>query len=201
MPKKITQSELGRLTGLSHTAAAKLVKMGCPLTSRKAATAWMNGRELKRPPTTGKFADQKEPTDPKPLTESKPSRTGDSLYDALQNAIMVADDAFEAYQEARVQRLSSRSVRLSEHSKALITRMKVEQVYREELERRNLLIPKSEAVEMCRRVMEPVLRRLKKLPQERGPQCNPQNALQAVTILQREVNAIIDTGRKALESV
>jgi len=49
--------------------------------------------------------------------------------------------------------------------------------------------------------MEPVLRRLKKIPAEVGPQVNPQDALTAVKILEGEVNAVIAIGRKALDAL
>ncbi len=73
--------------------------------------------------------------------------------------------------------------------------------YREEMERRGLLVDKGAIIELTRRVMDSVQRRLKKLPQERGPECSPENPLVAVGILETEVNSIIETGRKALDAI
>lgn len=198
--------EIAEHLGVSQARVVQLIALGMPKNSLKAADRWRAERGTgKRAPTnkTSKFAD--EPDEPKtrgrPKIAKQPSRTGDSLLDALLNSIAVADGAFEDYEYARVNKLGSRSVRLSEHNKAIDSRLKAEKAYREELERRRLIIPISEATDMCRRTMEPVLRRLKKLAQEAGPQCNPQDPLKAVKILESEVNAIIATGRRALDAI
>lgn len=173
------------------------------MNSLRAADLWRKNRGAKRERTDtklSKFADEPRGKG-RPVKAKQPSRTGDSLLDALLNSIAVADGAFEDYEYARVHKLGSRSIRLSEHNKAIDSRLKAEKAYREELERRRIIVPISEAIDMCRRTMEPVLRRLKKLPQEAGPQCNPQEPLNAVKILEGEINAIIATGRRALDAI
>jgi len=196
-------TEIANHWGVSRPRASKLVKEGCPTNSLKAADLWRENRGRKREAPKsklGKFADEPKRKG-RPQTPRKPAKTGDSLLDALNNAIAVADGAFEDYEYARVHKLGSRSIRLSEHNKAIDSRLKAEKAYREEMERRKILVPIQEAVDMCRRTMDPVLRRLKKLPQESGPQCNPQDALTAVRILEAEVNTIIGIGRKALDAI
>jgi len=137
----------------------------------------------------------------RPQNQRKPVRTKDSLADALSNAILANEGAFEDYEFARVNKLGTRSVRLSEFNKSLDGRLKAERAYREEMEIRGVLVPKQQIVEMARRCMETVLRRLNKLPQEQGPQCNPQEPLMAVKILEREVDEIKAAGQIALNDL
>ncbi len=194
--------DLVKHTKLSRTRIRDFIAEGAPKTTFKAFDQWMKDRGQKRAPTGGrpasKFADER--LIGKPKKPKKPSKTGDSLLDALTNTILVADGAFEDYEWARVNKLGSRSARLSEHNKAIDARLRAEKAYREEMERRKLLVPITEATDLCRRSIEAVLRRLKKLPDEQGPQCNPQNPLLARQILQAEVNTIIAVGRKAIDS-
>jgi hypothetical protein len=204
MPKpKCNISQIAKRWGVSRTRVQQLVAEGCPANSFKAADLWRQARGQKRPPTNTKickFADEPrgKGRPPKPKT---PSRTGDSLQDALNNAIAVADGAFEDYEYARVNKLASRSIRLSEHNKALDSRLKTEKAFREEFERRKILVPVQEVTDMCRRAIEAMLRRLKKMPDEQSPQCNPQNPLVARGVLQNEVDAIIEVGRKSINAL
>lgn len=95
----------------------------------------------------------------------------------------------------------TQSAALSMHNHALDQRFKAEKAYREEQERRNILVPKQEATELCRRSMEAMLRPLKKLATETGPQCANKDALLIVKILERKIAEIIATGRKALHDL
>lgn len=197
--------DIAKHLGVSQPRAVQLCQLGCPKNSLRAVDRWRQERGQKRAPTNKgcKFAD--EPDEPtgkgRPKAPRAPAKTGNSLLDALSNAIAVADGAFEDYDFARRNKLGSRSVRLAEHNKALDSRLKAEKAYREEVERRKLIVPLQEAMDMCRRTMEPVLRRLKKIPSEVGPQCNPQDPLMASKILEGEVNAVIAVGRKALDAL
>lgn len=199
----LTQKEIAKFLGVSQPRVSQLFAEGCPNSSIEAVEKWRQETGFKRVPTntqTSKFADD-PPRKGRKRTARKPSQTNDSLLDALKNAIAVSDGAFLDYEDARVNRLATRSIRLSEHNKAVDMRLKAEKAYREELERRKLLVPIQEAMDICRRTMEPVLRRLKKIPQEVGPQCNPQDPLMAVKILEAEINSVIAVGRKALNAL
>lgn len=215
----VSQSKLAKHWGISRSAVKKRVKQGCPLNSIRAAELWWEKRILKRAPTTGpnvgKFADkvqsraeEPDPLEPidgvkrrgRPITPNKPSRSGDSLRDALNNAITVQERAFQQVEKALINGASSMSALLHVHTKALEARFMAETAYREELERRGLVIDRTIMNEMVRRTMEPVLRRIRRLPQERGPECYESgSAINAVNILEKEVNSIIKIGRKALE--
>lgn len=199
--------QLAAHLGISKAMVGKLRdKGGMPTNSLRAAKLWRESQNKQRAATSAKKDEKcKSAAEPKfrgrPIKPPKPSKTGDSLLDALSNTIVVADAAFKAYHHAMSKGLSTQTVRLSEHSKAIDARLKAEKAYREEMERRGLLVPKSQITDLCRRCMDTVLRRLKKLPTEQGPQCNPQEPLMAVRILEREVNEILSAGQKALATL
>ena len=192
----VSQRALAKHWGISQPHVNRLVKKGCPVNSLRAATLWRKARGRKRAPTNSGL--NLDPKPGRPKNPAKPSKSGDSLLDALHNAIAAADDAFEDYQAARLAHSMERSSALSIHNKALDQRFKAEKAYREEQERRNILVPRQEIIEICRRAMDQVLRALRKLPTETGPQCNPTDALLARNTLEREVNKIISIGHKAL---
>jgi hypothetical protein len=195
----VSQGQLAKHWGITQQAVSKLVKQGCPLNSLRAATLWRKARGRKRAPTNSHpNSDAKLKKRGRPKNPRKPSRTGDSLQDALNNAIAISDDAFVDYQEARVSgnKLERRSL-LAEHSKALEVRMTTEKAYREEMERREILVPVTEMGEKFRRVLDAILRPLKKLPIETSPQCAMKEALAIREIMDRKVAEIIKAGNKA----
>lgn len=197
-----TIADIARHWGVSRPRVSKLVnKEGCPTNSLKAADRWRESRGQKRAATNKGDERMEKVAAGRPRAIKRPSKTGDSLLDALNNAIAVADGAFEEYELARVGKLPTRSARLSEHNKALDARLKAEKAYREELERRGVLVMKTEITEKCRRGLDSVLRRLNKLPQECGPQCNPSEPLMAVTVLQRAVDEIKGSAQMAMSEL
>lgn len=174
------------------------------MNSLRAATLWRKARGQKRAPTNGKISslnlDSKSKGPGRPKKSPKPSETGDSLLDALNDAIAVQKTAFEKFQESAGSPMANSAV-LSMHNKAIDQRFKAEKSYREEQERRGILVPQQEVIEKCRHAMDQVLRLLKKLPTESGPQCNPTNPLLAKAILDREVNRIIAAGYNAMKGL
>ncbi len=184
-----TVTEIARHWGTSQPYASQCKKAGCPTHSLKAADNWRAAQASKRAGKAGGEAEEKKGRG-RPLKPAEPSKTGDQLLDALNNSVLCADAAFRAYQRAVTGNLSTQSARLSEHTKANTSRLLHEKAYREELERRTVLVEKSAITERVRRALEPVLRRLNKLAQECGPQCNEHEPLKAVMILQRQVDEI-----------
>ena len=91
-------------------------------------------------------------------------------------------------------------VRLSVHNKALEALFKAEQSYREELERRRMLIRLGEAMEIARRGYEVILQRLKALPQNVAQRCNPTDPTRAMTVLESECTAILGDAQKVYAS-
>lgn len=196
-----TLTEIAAHLGISIPRAHQLKAKGMPINTLKAALLWRESTAKKREATNKKRAAaivQGRAGRPRKIVRNKPANTDDSLKDSLTDAITIERDAFEAYQDAKMARSPDMSARLSEFNKALQGRQNAERLYREENQVRNLLVPKTTITELCRRCMDTVLRRLKKLPGEQGPQCNPQDPLMAVRILEREVNEIITAGHAAL---
>lgn len=190
----ISTRQLAKHMGISQSRAVQLKQQGCPMNSLRAATLWRKARIQKRAPTNGKISSPNlDSKRGRPRNPVKPSDSGDGLLDALNDSKAVRRMAFEKYQDAVTANNSDISARLSEHSKATEAYIKAEKSYREEQERRGILVPQQEVIEKCRHAMDQVLRGLKKLPNESGPQCNPTNPLLAKNVLDRAVNQIIAT--------
>lgn len=224
----LSKAEIGRILGVTRMQAGRLVKQGCPQTTPEEVLEWRRLNPHKRAPTVGNRKEEAKPNTPqkkvveksvrqkveqgeedpveprqkpKKMKKVNVKKTGDSLLDALNNAIYVADKAFEEYMMACENNLPTRSLRLSEHNKALDGRLKAERSYREELERREVLVDKHEVLQTARVAIEAVLRSLKRFPQEIGPQCNPDNPMMATKVLEREVAGVIATGAKEIHGL
>ncbi len=61
-----------------------------------------------------------------------------------------------------------------------------------------MLVNKHEIIERVRRSMEAVTKRLKRLPVESAQQCNEQDPHRALAVLERAVNEVMETARRAL---
>jgi len=198
----ITQSELAKYWGVTKGRISQLVKDGCPLNSKRAADLWRKNRGQKRAPTNSAANLQPEcKSRGRPKKRPPASNTGDSLLDALNNSIAAATRAYEDFEHACVNSLGTRSMRLSEHSKAIEAQLKSEKAYRQEQERRDVLVDKQVIIERCRQTLDSVLRLIKKLPSETGPACNPQDQILAVRILQKATDSILIAGGKALRDL
>ena len=170
--------------------ASKLKKRGCPTHSLKAADAWREANASRRESPNGVLKPARKVKAGRPWKFPEPSKTGDSLLDALNNSVATADMAYKAYKDALLSESPTSAARLSDHSKATQAMLHCNKFYREEQERRSILVPKQVIIEGCRKAMEVVLRMLNKLPSEQGPQCNPENPIMAMKVLQRKVDEI-----------
>ena len=189
-----TQQEIAKAWGTSRPYVAMCKKQGCPTHTIAAATKWREANASKRVSPTAKAPVAEKPAKGKkagrPKAAVAPSNTGDSLLDALNNTVATADMAFMAYKDALLSESPTSAARLSDHSKATQAMLQCNKFYREEQERRSNLVPKQVIIEGCRKAMEVVLRMLNKLPSEQGPQCNPENPIMAMKVLQRKVDEI-----------
>lgn len=193
--------ETAKHLGLSKSRIDQLKHEGMPMTNLRASKLWWDRRQKSREPTNAKESQRPEGRRGRPRAVSQPADTGDSLEDSLRDATAVSKDAFRAYQDALSREARTTSVRLSEFNKALRGRQDAERLYREELERRGILVNKQVMSDKIRRCMEPMIRRLRKLPSEGGPQCNEQDPLRAVTILQQMVDEILVAGQEGLRDL
>ena len=89
---------------------------------------------------------------------------------------------------------------LSIHNKAVEALFTAETAYRDELERRRILIPLAEAMGEARRGFEIILQRLKVLPQNVSSLCNPADPAQAITALESECTTILEDAQKVYAS-
>lgn len=176
---------------------SQMVAEGCPMTSVRAAERWREERGNKRRSTNPKQVNKEAGETPKrgrgrPRSRIESSNTGDSLLDALNNSITVADEAFKMVSAAIAEGNAGKlGIMLGVHNKATEARFTAEKSYREELERRKLLINFHEAAEMYRKGFDFILTRLKRMPQAKAPHCNQQFPLVAYEVLDAAVQEII----------
>jgi hypothetical protein len=201
---------------VSRAYITKLVKKGMPLDSFEAAKEFREAHASKRATTSPaqiakQLQEKKDERSPKPcICRKEYSRrklaqvkrqSDNSLDDALFAAIQASDEAFRLLGEAMIEgRDSVISARLSVHNKALETRFKAESAYREELERRRILIPLAEAMAISRRGYEVILQRLNVLPQNVAQRCNPTDPDRGITVLESECTAILADAQKVYAS-
>ena len=117
----------------------------------------------------------------------------------MANIIAANEHAFELFEDAVARGEDAHLgtyIRL--HTATMMTRLKGERMVREEQERRKVLVNKHHILDFCRRLLDAVLKRLRRLPDETGPQCNPQNPVMGYEVLKRAVDAVLEAGQNAL---
>lgn len=199
--KPPTITAIAKHLGITQGRASQLKKEGLPVNSLRAAKLWKENRAARRTPTNASTAKLHPSRKGRPKNPAKLSKTGDSLADILANTIATAEVAFESYHGEVVRGGSNQSILLSNHTKAAEAVARLERMVREEQERRNILVPRAAIVDSCRRALNVMLRRLRKLPDETGPQCEGRDALQIVTILQRAVDEVLLAGQQAMNEL
>jgi len=212
-----TKADIARDWGTSPEYVIKCVKKGCPTDSFENARDWRKAHASSRPPTSPvqiarQLAEEKDADSPaarksqKKYFQNKPNGfrvpAENSLDDALRKAITASDEAFRLLAEAMLEDKDSKiSVRLTVFNKAQEGLFKAETAYREEMERRRVLIPLAEAQDLTRRGYDIILSRLRCLPQNVAPRCNPANPHLAIAILETECVEIIADARQAYATV
>ncbi len=195
---KPSLSKIAKHIGVSKTRAVELKQKGMPINSLRAAKLWRDRDIKRREATNGRTANLQSAKRGRPKAPPKPAKTGDTLGDILTNSRITADAAFQEYHTAETR---DQAVLLSNHTKASEALVKIERMVREEQERRGLLVNKQQILDACRRAIEAMTKRLKKLPQEVGPQINEEEPLKAVTILQRACDEILTAGQEAVRGL
>jgi hypothetical protein len=202
-----SQREIAKDWQCAHSYIAKCVNNGCPTDSFESARAWRKLHASKRATTSpkqlAKLVLQEKDDDSSDAREHRKEFLNDrpegtrlpldtSLEDALVNARQAAAEAWRLLSESMTANQDDLiGVRLSVHNKALEALFRAESAYREELERRRILIPLAEAMETARRGYQVILQRLKALPQNVAPRCNPADPNRAMTVLESECTAIL----------
>ena len=212
-----TKADIARDWGTSPEYVIKCVKKGCPTDSFENARDWRKAHASSRPPTSPvqiarQLAEEKDADSPagpksqKKYFQNKPNGfrvpAENSLDDTLRKAITASDEAFRLLAEAMLEDKDSKiSVRLTVFNKAQEGLFKAETAYREEMERRRVLIPLAEAQDLFRKGYDIILSRLRCLPQNVAPRCNPVNPHLAIAILETECVEIIADARRAYATV
>jgi hypothetical protein len=158
--------------------------------------------EKSRKATTKPVGRSKGPPEPeKPALPPIPVESGDSLLDGLNAAIHAHKVSHILFDHACRMDSHMISARLSEHTRALTARFTAEESYRKEMQIRGVLVDKGIVFQSARQAIEAVLKRLRRLPIEVGPQCNPQESLRATKILQKAVDEIALVGNKEINAI
>jgi hypothetical protein len=206
-----TAGQIAKEWGVAKSYVQRCIKKGCP-TDFEGARLWRTANTSKRATTSPKqiaklLAEEKDSDAPearkkrKAYFANKPAGyrlpSGDSLKNALSNAIEASEEAFRLLKEAMIEEKDQKiSARLAVFNKSSENRFKAECSYREELERRRILIPLAEAMDMARRGYDVILQRLNTLPQNAAYQCNCADPSQAITALESECSAILRTAQE-----
>jgi len=209
----ITKADLARSWKVSHQYISKLVAKGMPLDSFEAAGLWREAHASSKASThprqiAKQLAEEESEISAtarrrrkkyvEPRRKAADFPTDASLDDALFAAIQVSDEAWRLLQEAMIEGKDSQiSARISIHNKALETRFNAERLYREELERRQILIPLQVAKDNARKGFEVIIARLTALPQNCAPRCNPNDPHRAMAVLEEAVASIMAAAHKA----
>lgn len=194
----LTLKEIAADWGTTPQYVSLCVKQGCPKDSFQNARDWRlahTGKESKKGPVAIPVEElaKQYSTDPKIQAElSELFKTLSNSAIAAENAWLMLEDAFKERKPTQI------SVYLNLHSKAVEARVKAERMVREELERRRMLIPITEAQTSGRRVIEIVVSRLSAMPQNLAYACNPSAPDHAFEILQRECTRILSDAQKAI---
>lgn len=199
-------TDIARAWGVSHQYASKMIKKGCPTDSLESALEWRKLHHSKRPapPCPKRLTRRSSQQENTQKQESerpegtRPPASDTPLEDALLNARQAAAEAWRLLSESMTANQDDLiGVRLSVHNKALEALFKAEQSYREELERRKILVPLNEAQDLSRKGYEIILSRLSSLPPNMAPRVNPKDPGHAMDLLQTECSGIIADAQKA----
>jgi len=180
----------------------RCVKRGCPIESFEAARLWRQANQ-QRSCNPAKQAGQNPTPQTEEVTPQKvsnwrqiPEELGDDFVLGTKEAVRQSWRYLrEALIEGKVQKIGAW---MALHSRAVEANVKAEAMVREEMERQKVLIPMSEAQTRVRKVVGVIVSRLKSLPANAGPRCNPINPDLAMTILEDECSSILKDARQAL---
>jgi len=202
--KAPSAADVARDWRCSRAYVTKLVKKGCALTSLAAARKWREenarygvgyrSKSAAKPEAPQTGSQKAAPPKDAPNVQARDLTTLDA---SLAAAIEVEQEAHRLVAVAqKAQNDALIAVRIAAYNKARDGRFATETAYREELERRRVLVELNEAKAIARKgydVMVPLLRALSK---NAGPLCNPSDPLHASRILEQQIEAIIAQAEK-----
>ena len=207
----LNQRQIAKHWGVAKSYVARCVKKGCPLNTYGNADKWRAENTRQRTPPkksenepeklVNQTGGQQEPESEENSSQTRvviqTPKTGDSMLDALNQTRDASYEAgrllFEAMRGGNTARISTL---VSVHTKAVQALLDTEARYREELERRKVLINRADAKAESKRGYDVILRRLKAHPQKVASQVVKLEPVTALVFLEREVADIIDEARR-----
>jgi hypothetical protein len=196
----LTYDQVGIILGITRQRAQQLCKLGCPRTSGPDVVQWRRDnppkykKGKKEPIEAGGKGFQYGPEicDPPKNKVPVPEKTGDVLYDAVQGANTVVEQAFHLVNECmNGTNHGALNMRLSTHSKAIESMFKAQEAYREELVQRGVLVNVRDAVMIYKPKLEKIVKRVNDLPQKRAPHLANQPLDVCLKVLQEEADSIV----------
>jgi hypothetical protein len=213
MPNLLSQATVARNWGVSRQYVHQCVQKGMLLDSLENCRLWREAHASKRQTTSpvqlARLLAEEADDDStaarerrKKHFEDKPNSTRlpfeDSLDDALFMARQAASESWRLLREAMVEGRDIKiGVRLNIFNKALEGRFRAEQSYREEKERRSILIELNKAQHWARKAFDVILSRLAALPQNIASRVNPLNPHHAMDLLEAECTEILADAQQA----
>jgi len=191
--------EIAKDWGVAPSYVDRKVKEGCPTDTFEAARMWREAHRQRE----SRF--QKTTVDTEPLTTQNvsnwrqiPEEIGDDFVLGTKEAVRQSWRYLrEALIEGKVQKIGAW---MALHTRAVEANVRTEAMVREEMERKKVLIPMSDAQAMARKGFEIIIQRLSALPQNIAPRCNPGAPEHAMDILQSEVTGILSDAQRAFGS-
>ena len=189
----ISVTELARHWGITHQSAGARVKQGCPLDSFEAADLWRQAnqkREPRKKPKLDYVAIADKLLEPMPIEELE--KQLEAGKENLVRCKIMLDQAFTEGSATKV------STWMNLYHRALESVVKGENLIREAKVQAGILIPITQGQSMIRKVVEVIMSRLTRFPQNVAPRCNPSNPGHAMDVLQAEITGIIEDVRRSI---
>lgn len=218
--KELSAAEIARdwqvrqgTKGPSRQYVSGEIKKGCPQTSFDAAWQWrvehakygIGHRSKREPGTPAPVTSVPVPQEPReasmtpPLPDEPEEHEPVASLLPLENSLAAAIDMEERAYRLAVALGTEASLRA--YNTASGGRFDAERSYREEMERRKVIGPMSEAMEIGRKPFDVLLPGLYSLGGRIAGEISPENAVHAATVIDREVKALVAQARLTIYEV
>jgi hypothetical protein len=200
----LTRAQVAKDWNVSHQYVSVCVKRGCPLSSFQDARLWRSAHASRRGPTSQKQLarlvaeesdnDSAQPSEGRRNCAENGASTASvtDLEHSLVHAIELENEVYRLARQAMAEeRESLIQVRVAIHNKAMEGRLKIETMIQELQEKRKTLVPFDAATAIYRKGLDVIMRKVRRLGQEKAAACNPQNPHHALAILENWIEEMI----------
>lgn len=198
--KKLTAAEIARDWGTSRAYVSARIKAGCPTTTLEAARTWRE--ENSRYGVGYRSKGKPKPGDGDaelPLSATKRERDADlpaaTDLTALQSSVKAAIQMETVAYGNALAKNTEANVRA--YNNARDGRFAAEKAYREEMERRKILVSMDEAKALGRRGYDILLPKLRALGSQIAADCNQEQPLQAMRVIDHAIASILAMAEQA----